>query len=233
MQSTYDLSYKRILKLAIPVTIAQLLIFSCSMIDLIFIKDFGHEVIATLGITNTIYNTIISFAEGLVAGTAVVMAKHVTQGNIHSCGHVVCIGILLALFLGLCFYIFEPWLGRLIFSTVNHGELLQYGPEYLSFWIKSLLAVFLLFVCEGVFRGALTGFDDTKFIAYIGLTTSYLLFLPLSYVLSIYLEFGIIGNYCAFLLWTISDVILFAYRCYRNGLFKLPNLVQHKELNQC
>jgi MATE family multidrug resistance protein len=438
------LSYSRILKLAIPVTVAQLMIFSCTIVDMVFIRDFGHDVIASMGVTNTVYNTIISFAEGFVAGTAVLIARYYSKQDLKRCSNITLCVIALALLSGLVFYIIEPYLSAYVFSTVNHGNLMPYGMGYMSFWIKSLIAVFFLFVCEGIFRGiedtvsplisimvvgilnifldyaliygkygspaygyvgaamascysyyigaliilalmlfkketrnilsginlsvtlkesqellstiwdigfytgfmvaaliinnyiigyistealainqvvfqlflffyltaigfmastsvlvssyaskndieavriivrktlhisviiagivslilllkskvlaqfflgestevladavsciniiaiaqlntsiymvlrgALTGYEDTKFVAYLGLSTSYIFFLPFSYLLAIYLKLGIIGNYYAFLIWTISDVLLFAVRCHYKGILNI------------
>jgi len=65
-----------------------------------------------------------------------------------------------------------------------------------------------------VLRGALTGCQDTRFIAYEGFISGYLIFLPAAYLLSIKMAYGVYGGYIAFLLWTAVDCMVFAYRFY-------------------
>ncbi len=67
-----------------------------------------------------------------------------------------------------------------------------------------------------VLRGALTGCRDTRFIIYEGLLSSYLVFLPLAYLLAIQLGYGVYGGYVAFLLWCITDCLALAFRFYRH-----------------
>lgn len=56
-----------------------------------------------------------------------------------------------------------------------------------------------------VLRGALTGYGDTRFIVYEGLASGYLVFLPLAYLFTVTLGYGILGGYAAFLLWCFTD----------------------------
>ncbi|TWH44992.1 MATE family efflux transporter [Sporomusa sp. KB1] len=65
-----------------------------------------------------------------------------------------------------------------------------------------------------VLRGALTGCKDTRFIVYEGWVSSYLIFLPLAYLLAVKSGYGIYGGYVAFLLWCISDCIALVFRFY-------------------
>lgn len=65
-----------------------------------------------------------------------------------------------------------------------------------------------------VLRGALTGCKDTRFIVYEGWVSSYLIFLPLAYLLAVKSGYGVYGGYVAFLLWCIADCIALAFRFY-------------------
>ncbi|MDF2500779.1 MAG: family efflux transporter [Anaerosporomusa subterranea] len=65
-----------------------------------------------------------------------------------------------------------------------------------------------------VLRGALTGCKDTRFIVYEGWVSSYLVFLPLAYLFSVKLGYGIYGGYVAFLLWCMTDCVALAVRFY-------------------
>lgn len=65
-----------------------------------------------------------------------------------------------------------------------------------------------------VLRGALTGCKDTRFIAYEGIVSGYLIFLPLAYLLAVQLGYGIFGGYIAFLVWCITDCLALVGRFY-------------------
>ncbi len=65
-----------------------------------------------------------------------------------------------------------------------------------------------------VLRGTLTACKDTRFIVYEGWVSSYLIFLPLAYLLAVKSGYGIYGGYVAFLLWCITDCVALSLRFY-------------------
>ncbi len=71
-----------------------------------------------------------------------------------------------------------------------------------------------------VLKGAMTAIKDTTFLLIAGTITSFVLFLPLSYLLGITLNYGIFGGYFAILIWTISDTIIFSIRFFLHKPFK-------------
>jgi len=58
----------------------------------------------------------------------------------------------------------------------------------------------------------LTGAGDTRFPAIMNMATCWLMFLPLSYYLSIYLEMGIIGAWLGFAAWIVPFAIIMALK---------------------
>ncbi|MCF7899302.1 MATE family efflux transporter [Candidatus Babeliales bacterium] len=89
-------------------------------------------------------------------------------------------------------------------------------------YVASLTTITIRLVCiEQLFspiayvcKGSLMGLKDTGFIAIAGFITAYLFFLPLAYVLSIWMNYGIIGGWVAFIIWAILDSIIFFYRLF-------------------
>ena len=63
-------------------------------------------------------------------------------------------------------------------------------------------------------KGSLIAVSDTRFILLFGTATSYLLFLPLSYILGIHLGYGVFGGYMAFLIWTLTDMAVLSWRFF-------------------
>jgi multidrug resistance protein, MATE family len=70
-----------------------------------------------------------------------------------------------------------------------------------------------------VFRGALMAAKDTRFLVIAGTLTSYLFFLPLSYLLAIKLNMGIYGGYISFATWFALDTIVFSWRFFKQRLW--------------
>jgi len=88
-------------------------------------------------------------------------------------------------------------------------------PEIISVTVPSIYLVCaaqLLSSAYLVVKGSLTAAKDTRFVFIVGTMTSYLFFLPLSYILGIWLNYGVSGGYIAFLSWTALDMTVFSIR---------------------
>jgi len=59
---------------------------------------------------------------------------------------------------------------------------------------------------------ALSGAGDTKFTAYLGIIASWGVFVPLSYLLGIYLGYGLMGPWIAFGAYLLLEVVLIIFR---------------------
>jgi putative MATE family efflux protein len=78
--------------------------------------------------------------------------------------------------------------------------------------IYQICIIQLLCTFFAVLKGALTALKDTRFVLIAGTITSYLFFIPLTYILGIKLGYGIWGGYLAFILWTALDNVIFGFR---------------------
>ena len=66
---------------------------------------------------------------------------------------------------------------------------------------------------------ALSGAGDTKFTAYLGIIASWCVFVPLSYLLGIYFNLGMIGPRIAFAVYLLLETVLIIFRV-RQGKWK-------------
>ena len=108
-----------------------------------------------------------------------------------------------------------PALTILIFAKHIANFFSPQDPIVAAMIIKPLYAAcaaLMLSALFSVLRGALTATKDTKFIAIAGSITSYLVFLPISYLLGIKLGYGIFGGYIAFTLWFAADTTIYIWR---------------------
>ena len=67
-----------------------------------------------------------------------------------------------------------------------------------------------------VFLGTLTAYKDTKFLMYAEFITEYCLFIPLTYLLAVKMNYGVQGGYFAFLIWAFVDAVFLVIRFFTN-----------------
>ena len=118
-------------------------------------------------------------------------------------------------FLSLFIFIFSPFISS-VFSP--------HDPVVASILVKTIKIIAINnMICSVyvVFRGALIGLKDSKILLISAIINGYLVFLPLSYILGIKLGMGAIGGFIAFLCWTISDTLFFAWRLFINKGWKV------------
>ena len=108
--------------------------------------------------------------------------------------------LLTAIFAGSIAHFFSP--------TDKLVAKLSQEAIYLICGVQALCSVF------SILKGALSAVKDTRFLLTWGTITSYLIFLPLTYLLGIKLGYGIWGGYIAFLIWTALDDIIFGWRFF-------------------
>ena len=114
----------------------------------------------------------------------------------------------------------------LITATLTSAATLFFGRQLVGLFadtdaavIDGVLSVLWIICLDQVlssvnliFKGVLTGINDTRFIAKVSFATGYLLFLPLAYLFGIVLNMGIQGGYLAFIFWASSDLAIWILR---------------------
>ena len=103
-------------------------------------------------------------------------------------------------------FIFGPHWVITIFS--DEPEIIRFGIPCLR-----IIGVLQFFDAIGLtLFFVLTGAGNTRFPAIMNMATCWLMFLPLSYYLSIYLEMGIIGAWLGFAAWIVPFAIIMALK---------------------
>jgi len=103
-------------------------------------------------------------------------------------------------------FIFGPHWVITIFS--DEPEIIRLGIPCLQ-----IIGVLQFFDAIGLtLFFVLTGAGNTRFPAIMNMATCWLMFLPLSYYLSIYLEMGIIGAWLGFVAWIVPFAIIMALK---------------------
>jgi multidrug resistance protein, MATE family len=90
--------------------------------------------------------------------------------------------------------------------------------------IKLVCASQIFFSLYMVFLGILTAYKDTRFLMYAEFVSEYVIFIPLTYVLAIKMNYGVQGGYVAFLAWAVVDAIFLITRFFTNKEIKYSYL---------
>ncbi|MFA5075092.1 MAG: MATE family efflux transporter [Candidatus Babeliales bacterium] len=203
---------KEYLRLFIEIGIYTGLLTLAVLVFIFMIKKLGARAIAVYEITHQVF--LVSFLPpyGFQVAAAVIIGKFLGAKQkdliLPATKKIMLLCFIIVFVITLLTYIFANNIAVFFNST---------DP-----YVASLTTITIRLVCiEQMFspisyvcRGALTGLKDTRFIAIAGFATAYLFFLPLAYILSICMNYGVIGGWLAFIIWAMLDSIVFFWRLF-------------------
>ncbi|GGK76283.1 MATE family efflux transporter [Rufibacter glacialis] len=144
-----------IVLLATPMILEMLMESLFAVVDIFFVGRLGSAAIATVGLTESVLMIVYSVGMGIsMAGTAMV-ARRVGEKKYQQAGTVtfqlLVTGAVLALLMGLGTFAFAEDILRLMGAS---PEVLAIGVDYTRIIFAGNLAIILLFLINGTFRGA-------------------------------------------------------------------------------
>lgn len=147
------MSYKQMVRLALPVIATQSVVLINSMTDLAFIAPYGTDAIAAVAIANTLCATLLNFLEGFRLGTTILVSEASTTNNPAKAAVAVNSGIFLAATIGGILLVFAPSISHWVYIVSENGQMAYHGTTYLTIWLCTMPLILLSFVLTGLFRG--------------------------------------------------------------------------------
>ena len=148
-----QLFYKRLLMLALPIVVQNLITTSLNMLDTIMIGSLGEVQLAAVGVANQFYFLYSLLAMGIGAGCSILIAQlwgKKDEAKIHS---VLKLGLIAAIMLASIFMIIGHFGAESIISLFNEDrEVIRLGSEYLRISIMSYMVSAISFVFAGALR---------------------------------------------------------------------------------
>ncbi|ALJ01269.1 MATE family efflux transporter [Rufibacter tibetensis] len=146
---------KSILLLATPMILEMLMESLFAVVDIFFVGRLGPAAIATVGLTESVLMIVYSVGMGIsMAGTAMV-ARRVGEKKFKQAGtttfQLLVTGAVLAVLMGSITFVFAEDILRLMGAS---SEVLSIGVDYARIIFAGNLAIILLFLINGAFRGA-------------------------------------------------------------------------------
>lgn len=145
------ISYKKIVKLALPVTISQGVILINGMVDLAFISPLGTEAIAAVAVANVICATLINFFEGFRLGTTVLVAG--AAKDTKKIAGIFNTALLLALMAGSLITIAAPFISSAVYNYIASSQMADHGIPYFTYWLCVMGVSLVFYTLVGFFRG--------------------------------------------------------------------------------
>lgn len=141
--------------LAVPMILELSLESVFAVVDMFFVSKLGQNAIATVGLTESVITLIYSIAIGLSTGATAVVARRTGEKNHSEAAHAGAQSLLIALvvtvLLSVPGIIFAPEILHLMGAS---DEVVAEGAIFTRIMFGGSLSIILLFLINGIFRGA-------------------------------------------------------------------------------
>jgi putative MATE family efflux protein len=146
---------RAVLFLAVPMVMEMIMESLFALADVFWVSRLGSNAIAVVGLTESIMTIIYAVLIGLSMAGAAIVARRVGEQDdeeaARSSVQVILLGVLFAIVLGLIGILFGPQLLQIMGAD---QKVLQEGATFSRIMIGGNLTVTLIFVINGIFRGA-------------------------------------------------------------------------------
>ncbi|MBL7765492.1 MAG: MATE family efflux transporter [Chitinophagaceae bacterium] len=146
---------RAVVLLAIPMILELSLESVFALVDIFFVGKLGKNAIATVGLTESLITIIYSLAIGLSTAATAIVARRVGEKNPESAAHAGAQSILLAMvfvvIISIAGVIFAPELLTLMGAS---PEVVLEGSVFTRIMLGGSVVIILLFLINGIFRGA-------------------------------------------------------------------------------
>lgn len=146
---------KAVFLLAIPMILELSLESVFAVVDMFFVGKLGQNAIATVGLTESVITLVYSLAIGLSTAATAIVARRVGEKKREAAAHAGAQAMLLAMALTLIISIAGMWWAADILSLMGASEaVVRDGAVFTRIMFGGSVAIILLFLINGIFRGA-------------------------------------------------------------------------------
>ncbi len=144
-----------VILLAIPMILELSLESVFAIVDMFFVSKLGPNAIATVGLTEAVITIIYSIAIGISTGATAVVARRVGEKHPAAAAHAgaqsLVLSLSVSLILSVIGVIFASNILRWMGAT---SEIIEQGTSFAQIMFGGNTAILLLFLINGIFRGA-------------------------------------------------------------------------------
>ncbi len=146
---------KAVFLLAIPMILELSLESVFAVVDIFFVSKLGENAIATVGLTESVITIIYSIAIGLSTAATAIVARRIGEKNPEAAAHAgaqsLIVAFIATVILSAVGVIFA---GDILSLMGASPEVIREGTIFTQIMLGSSAAIMLLFLINGIFRGA-------------------------------------------------------------------------------
>jgi len=146
---------RAIILLAIPMTLEMVMESLFAVVDIYFVSKIGVNAIAAVGLTESMMTIAYSLGFGIAMGTTAMVSRRVGENNIDgasiSAVQAIYLGIITSIPIVIIGALYSEDLLRMMGAT---EDVIEDGVGYTKLLLVSNLIIILLFLINGIFRGA-------------------------------------------------------------------------------
>lgn len=146
---------KAIFLLAIPMILELSLESVFAVVDIFFVSKLGQHAIATVGLTESVISLVYSIAIGLSTAATAVVARRIGEKDPEAASHAgaqsIIISLIATLFISILGVVFA---GNILSLMGADARVVNEGAIFTKIMFGGSLVIMLLFLINGIFRGA-------------------------------------------------------------------------------
>ncbi len=141
--------------LAIPMMLELSLESVFAVVDMFFVGKLGQNAIATVGLTESVITLVYSVAIGVSTAATAIVARRIGEKNPEAAGHAGAQSLLVAIVLSLALSTAGVWFAPEILTLMGaSAQVVTEGAIFTRIMFGGSTAIMLLFLINGIFRGA-------------------------------------------------------------------------------
>ncbi|MCD6068120.1 MAG: multidrug transporter MatE [Bacteroidetes bacterium] len=146
---------KAVFLLAIPMILELSLESVFAVVDMFFVGKLGENAIATVGLTESVITIVYSIAIGLSTAASAIVARRIGEKNPEDAAHAGAQSLIVALWITVLISIAGVVFAPEILSLMGaKKEVVREGAVFTRIMFGGSIAIMLLFLINGIFRGA-------------------------------------------------------------------------------
>lgn len=146
---------KAVFLLAIPMMLEMVLESVFAVVDMFFVGKLGKNAIATVGLTESVITILYSLAIGLSTAATAIVSRRIGEKNPEGAAHAGAQSLLVALAATVVLSIAGVVFADKILSLMGASEaVVKDGAIFTRIMFASTISIMLLFLINGIFRGA-------------------------------------------------------------------------------
>jgi putative MATE family efflux protein len=146
---------KAVFLLAVPMMLELCLESVFAVVDMFFVSKLGPNAIATVGLTESVITIVYSLSIGLSTGATAIIARRIGEKNSDAAAHAGAQSLIISLVISLIISI--PgiiYAGDILALMGASPEVIAEGTIFAQILLGGNLVIILLFLINGIFRGA-------------------------------------------------------------------------------